>query len=125
MFGYPLEPGDARRLIEIIVPVFAAYLGSATRFLMNADVRIRAFDRHRAELLGWLVRGPIVVFGIALSTLLIAFGASHRASARPGTGMPVDDLAGYVVLILSLLAITTNAITAYLFEGQSPPPEGE
>lgn len=73
MFGYPLEAGHARRMIEIIVPVFAAYLGSATRFLMNRDVHIRAFDDHRADLLGWLVRGPIIVFGVALSALLIAF----------------------------------------------------
>lgn len=121
ILGYPLEFEDARRMIEIIIPVFAAYLGSATRFLFNKDVRIRSFDKQRESLLGLLVKGPIIVFGVALAALLIAFGASHRIAARPGTGIAVDDLAGSMVLILSLLAVTTTAVTAYLFEGQTPP----
>ena len=120
--GYPLERPDATRMVQIIVPVFAAYLGSATRFLFSPDVALRQLDEHRRSLLGLLVRGPVIVFGIAWVALIVAFGISHASYAPAGQGMSVDDLASSTVLILSLLALTTNGIVAYLFEGRAPEP---
>jgi hypothetical protein len=114
--GYPLEYQDAIRLLQISVPVFFGYLGAASRFVFNAN-RQPEVDRLRIKnpLMGLLIRGPFIVFGLASAACLFAFGYSNRINAAPGIGMDVDTLATIVTTILGLLAVTTNIAVSSLF----------
>ncbi len=118
--GFPLTFDQAARLLEIVIPVFLGYLGSATHFLFR-PYRPRAHRApvHSSKLLGILVRGPVVVFGIATLAAIFAFGFSNRKSAPPGVGMGIDDLAGALAASLGLLAVTTSVAVSYLFSRES------
>jgi len=115
--GYPIEYEHSIRLLQISTPVFLGYLGAASRFV---------FQRHKATdqvvisnpLLGTLIRGPFIVFGLASIAALCAFGYSNRLNAPPGVGMSVDTLATAVTTALGLLAVTTNVAVSALFGGE-------
>ncbi|WP_433968374.1 hypothetical protein [Tunturiibacter gelidiferens] len=115
--GYPLTFEQSLRILEIILPVFLGYLASASVFGFRsrsglADVRFRS---NVAGISGLLVRGPIVILGIALVADFVAFGISNRPNGVPGTGISFDMFAGSISTILGLLAVTTNFAVAYLF----------
>jgi hypothetical protein len=69
--------------------------------------------------LSLLAKGPVILFGIATSCAIIAFGYTNRVSAAPGTGMSVDALSLTITACLGLLTVTTNAIVAFLFNASS------
>jgi hypothetical protein len=71
------------------------------------------------QFLGLLVKGPLIIYLIAVVASFAAFGYANRASAAPGTGMSVDNLATALSLALGVLAVTTGIITSYLFVRQS------
>lgn len=111
--GYPLTFSESLRLIEIVIPVFFAYLGSATHFLFKP-----AANRVQVEspaLLGLMVRGPLLVFGGVSTVALVAFGLSNRPPTPRGHGMGLDTLSAIIAVGLSLLAVSTNVIVQYLF----------
>ena len=111
--GYPLTYPEALRLIEIVIPVFFAYLGSATHFLFKP-----AANRAPVEsptLLALMVRGPLLVFGGVSAIALVAFGISNRPPTARGNGMELDTLAAFISAGLGLLAVSTNVIVQYLF----------
>lgn len=112
--GFPgLDGADALRLLEITLPVFLGYLGSAVQFLFGGEARIvRVLD---PVLLVLLVRGPVVIFGLTVAVSLTAYGISHRAAAPVGSGLDIEVLAGLVAASMGLLAATTNVIVGYLF----------
>lgn len=113
IFGYPLTWEQALRIMELVVPVFFGYLGTGTHFLFASE---RPETRiNTPTLLGLLVKGPIILFGIMVAAGLIAFGFSNRLAAPAGEGMSVDALAAIITICLGLLAITTNVIVAHLF----------
>src|SRR6185295_2636008 len=94
--GFPLTFDQSVRLLEIVLPVFLGYLGSATHFVVrgsNTAPNTPVPPRGRSELLGLLVRGPVVVFLVATVSAIVAFGISNSPSAPPGSGMSVDTLA--------------------------------
>jgi hypothetical protein len=116
VLGYPLRQEQALRIVQIVMPVFVGYLGSAAHFVFRerepdeSEVRLRT---HRlAEL---LLKGPVIVWGGIMFAAIVAFGVSNRPGAPPGSGWSVDDLAAAVTGGLSLLAVTTNVAVAYLF----------
>lgn len=117
VIGYPLTYPEAIRLLEIVLPVFIGYLGSATQFVFSPssqqpDLRTSA----DATQLGLLVKGPIIVWGAGSFAVIAAFGFSNRLSAAPGdTRMSLDALAGLLTAGLSLLTVTTSVAIAYLF----------
>lgn len=113
--GYPLKYPQPFRLLEILLPVFLAYLGSATLFVFGAQESPTEERAVRTELLGLLVRGPVVVFSLAILSALIAFGVSNSESAPPGAGMNLDTLSLAVSSCVGLLAVTTNVAVSYLF----------
>ena len=118
--GYPLTWEQGVRLFEIILPVFLAYLGSATHFLFHARMHQRQDHLENAgQFLGLLVKGPILVFGIATIALLFAFGYSNRSSAPAGEGMTIDMLSSSFTAALGILAVTTNVAVSYLFALES------
>jgi hypothetical protein len=114
--GFPLTFDQAVRLLEIVLPVFMGYLGSATHFLFRIPPADAPAEVHPpGGLLGLLVRGPIIVFGLATFAAIFAFGFSNRSMATAGSGMSLDALAGSLSAALGLLSVTTNVAVSYLF----------
>jgi len=115
-FDYPLTFDESYRILQIAVPVFLGYLGSATQFVFGTSgMPAQALDEHRQKLVGLLVRGPVFVFLLLNLAIIGAFGYSNRANAIPGDGMNVDSLANAVTVSLSILAVSTSVIVSYLF----------
>lgn len=114
--GFPLEYEHAIRLLQISTPVFFGYLGSASRFVFNANQQSETAHLHvKNPLMGLLIRGPFIIFGLVSVTCLFAFGFSNSTHAAPGTGMDVDTLATIITTVLGLLAVTTNVAVSALF----------
>lgn len=122
--GYPLEWANSLRALEIVVPVFLGYLGTSAQFVFrnlagaaNHGISPRASNRF----LGLLTIGPVVVFLIAVSALVVAFGVSNRPTAPPNSGMNVDQFAAGITAALGLLTVTTNVAVSYLFSLDGKP----
>jgi hypothetical protein len=117
--GYPLEYDQAVRLIQINVPVFLGYTGSATQFLFTGNTkRATLVDPALAPLLSLLTRGPLIIFALVNIGVLLAFGWTNRAAAPPGGGMSVDTLSILLTAALSILTVTTGVIVSYLFSAE-------
>ena len=114
--GYPLTYPQAFRLLQIVTPVFAGYLGAATRFIFGAQSA--ATNVSSEPLLGIIARGAVIVFGLAIVAALGAFGWTNRTSAPAGIGMSIDTLATAFSLALGLLAVTTGIIVDGIFGRQ-------
>ncbi len=114
--GYPLTYAQVPRIVEIILPVFLGYLGSATHFIFRANRSTEIVDDNTNSLLSLLVRGPLGIYSAATITLLVAFAFSNRQNAEPGEGMSVDQLAAGLSITLALLAATTSVLVSYLFK---------
>jgi hypothetical protein len=97
--------------------VFFGYLGSVALYLFIPTVKgnVEPPGRQPVELLGLMVKGPVVVFLTGMVGIGFAFGYSNRASAPPGSGMSVDQMAASIAGILGLLTTTTAVVVAYLF----------
>jgi hypothetical protein len=112
--GYPLEFSQSLRLLEIVLPVFLGYLGASALFLFKAgDSQDSPFGARAATLVGPLVKGPVVVFALAMVALIGAFGFANTVGGA--SGMSVDNLAAALSLLLGLLTVTTNVVVSYLF----------
>lgn len=112
--GYPLEYGEAISILQITLPVFLGYLGAATQFMFRHPKR-RQPAMNLPELLPYLLWGPLIIFALASLAAIVAFGITNGTRAAPGTGMSPRELSAAVTVCLSLLAVTTNTIVAYLF----------
>jgi hypothetical protein len=107
------------RLIEVVLPVFFGYLGSASHFIFNAN-RGRDVAVAQEELLFYLVVGPFVIFSVFIFALFAIFTLSGRWGGGPS--MDFDTLSRWFSWGLALLACTVSVITAYLF---GTPPGGK
>jgi hypothetical protein len=118
--GYPLTYEDALGVVQIIVPVFMGYLGTAAQYVF-AKTPPDEPSPHKAArpLLRLMVRGPVLVFLTIILASIVSFGLTNREDAQIGTGMSVSLLSAVVTASLALLAVTTNAAVAYLFTAQS------
>ena len=120
--GFPLEYSQAIRLLQIALPVFFGYLGSASRFIFKTGPTAIVNEAEiKNSLFGLLVKGPVIVFIVANAAAFFSFAYSNRAAAEPGTGMDVDTLATIITVALSLLAVTTNAAVSFLFDAGDKP----
>jgi hypothetical protein len=113
--AYPLTFAQALRIVEIIVPVFMGYLGSAALYLFQGRVAVQLVGDP--GLIRLMIRGPIIAFAVIRIGLLAAFGISNRGSAPMGAGMSVDVLAASTTAALGILTVTTNLAIARLFGG--------
>jgi hypothetical protein len=112
VFGYPLEFPKNLSLLQILIPVMLGYLGSAAHFIfMSPPPEVRTDN----ELLGVMVKGPVIVYAIVTAAAYFAFGYSNRNGAAIGSGMSVDSLNNAISLTLGILAATTGVIVSYLF----------
>jgi hypothetical protein len=105
------------RLIEIVLPVFFGYLGSASHFLFNAN-RGREVAPEQMPLLRILVVGSFGIFTAFIICLFAIFWLSNGSPAA----MSFDSLSRYFSLSMGLLACTISIIASYLF---GAPPERE
>ena len=119
--GYPLEFAQSLRVAEIVLPVFLGYLGTASLYVFRATFPSDevAFRPAVADLIGLLVKGPVVVFTIAATTLIAAFGISNGRNAAAGSGISIDQFAAGMSASLGLLTVTTNVAVSYLFRGEA------
>jgi hypothetical protein len=129
VFGYPLEASEARRFIQLVLPVFVGYLGSATYFVFGAtgvaDAPPLSGGMAASTYLSLLIRGPVVIWAIVSAAAVLAFGFANRLDASPGSfKMSVDDLSYLFTATLSLLTATTGVAVAYLF-GRAPATQPE
>jgi hypothetical protein len=112
VMGFPLNYPKNLDLLQIVTPVFLGYLGSAAHFIfMTPPPAVFANN----QLLGILVKGPIIIYACAMIAAFGAFAYSNRAGATIGNGMSVDNLATAISISLGILAATTGVIISYLF----------
>jgi hypothetical protein len=117
VINYPLVYPKNLDLLQIISPVFLGYLGSASHFVFqNQPQEVPVQNQY----LGYLIKGPLGIYALVVLTAFASFGYANRASAAPGSGMSVDNLATALSLALGVLAVTTGIITSYLFVRQKP-----
>ncbi len=118
VLDYPLTFNQSTRILQIILPIFLGYLGSASHYVFISSKRGESdafYVSRPGGLFPLLVRGPVAVFAVAMAATIFAFGYSNRASATPGTGMSIDALAIFVSAALGILAATTSLVLARLF----------
>lgn len=119
-FSYPIDSDQSVRILQIIIPVFIGYLGSATYFVFNNQTTSGNLSfQGNSKQVKLLIQGPVYLFCIGLVAILIVFWKGNSASAPPGAGMEIDGLATWVTVLLSILTVTTNVIVAYLFSQAS------
>jgi hypothetical protein len=119
--GYPIGWSQVQRVIEIVLPVFLGYLGSASLFIFSrrANRAEVSFGAHEA-LAGQLIKGSVFVFALVLSGILFAFGYSNRAGAAQDDGMDIDQFAWALTAVLGILNVSTNAAVSFLFSVDNP-----
>ena len=117
--GFPLTFAQSLRVLEIILPVFLGYLGSAASFVFRAasDADEVVFRRSASSLASLLIVGPLLIFSSSLVAIVIAFWITNRPTAPAGSGMTLDQLSAGMSLILGLLVVTTNVAISYVFGG--------
>jgi len=116
---FPLTFPQARGLLEIVLPVFLGYLGSASHFVFSRRTRRKPIPMNRSpELVSLLIRGPVIVFAVVSICAIAVFGYSNRISAKAGSGMSLDVLASLLSAALGLLAVTTNVAASYFFAAE-------
>ncbi|WP_437805131.1 hypothetical protein [Sorangium sp. So ce1078] len=113
--GYPMEYPENVRIMQLLMPVVLGYLGAMTSFLFQAPRRVR-IDPQALPFLDLLVKGPVIIFTVATTAAIVAFGYSNRRFAPSGTTrMTLDTLSITITACLALLTVTTNAVVSYLF----------
>lgn len=123
--NYPLTYPKNLELLQIITPVFLGYLGAAAHFVFQNPAPPVPVQN---QFLGMLVRGPFIVYGLAVVAALAAFGFTNRVGVAMGGGMSTANLATALSIALGILAATTSILSSYLFVAphltppvQSPP----
>jgi hypothetical protein len=111
--GMPFNPGrnENLMLIQVVIPVFHGYLGSASHFVFRAHAapEVQVADER---LLGLLVFGTFGLYILANITLFTEFYLTNRLE---GPGMSIDELLKWFTAILGLLTCVVSIITSYIF----------
>lgn len=117
VIGFPLLYPKNLDLLQIVSPIFLGYLGSASHFIFQNPVPPVPVQN---QYLGYLVKGPLVIYILAAGGSLAAFGYSNRVGSSIGAGMSVDSLGTALSLSLGVLAVTTGVLNSYLFVAPNP-----
>lgn len=112
--GYPLSYDQVPRMLEIILPVFLGYVGTATHFFFHTQGAANP-PVVPQTLLALLIKGPVYVFALGTIVLFVAFGLANRQLAPDGSGMSIDQLSGFLTALFGLLAVSTSVAVSYLF----------
>ena len=124
--GYPIDFSESMRILEILTPVFLGYLGAATRFVFNPAPNVVVADAADvSQQLKLLVRGPVLIWVLGTIAAIVSFGLGNRFGASgSGPRMTIDQFAGVITGLLSLLTVTTTVIVSNVF-GVAPAPPGK
>lgn len=114
VFGYPLTYDEAYQVMQIVFPIFVGYLATAVAFVVRPAAE-QPLTAERLRVLRFLLRGPIILFGIGIVIVWIVFGVSNAPDRAPGTGMSLKVFSNLHTGLLSLLAATTGGLIAFLF----------
>jgi hypothetical protein len=109
----PFNPGKDEnvQLVQIILPVFLGYLGSASQFLFRSSGDRTTFPGDE-RLLFILTVGPCCLF-FALNVVLFTIFYLQKT--------PIAEITKWFTMILSLLTSTVGVITVNLFATRNPP----
>jgi hypothetical protein len=120
---FPLDTnsGETTRILQIIVPVFVAYLSAAAAFLFvqRQPPSQLAQVNNNTKLLRLLTRGPVYLTSAGWILATAAFWYSNRQGGPPGMGMSLDQYCWFVSSLLGVLASTTGLIVAKIFPGEA------
>lgn len=110
-----IKGSESFQIVQIIMPVFAGYLGSAVIFLFQPNAgRSRIKD---PVLLRYLVIGPFGIFWFLGAVVFVYFWASNLPGGVPG--MDIDQLSNYITLLISFMNATIGVLSAYLFGSET------
>ena len=111
-----LRFSESIEIIQIIVPVFFGYLGSAAQFAFSASKHKSAdVDPDRLRLIRILTRGPVYTYLLIVLTAAFVFWLTNRPGADPDSAMTYTTFKVLMTGALALLAATTSAAASYLF----------
>jgi hypothetical protein len=118
--AYPIDISQVGGLLKICLPTFFGYLGAATHYIFSA--RRKTDDRVIPRLGGLLIGSMAVFYAICLSGAaayyIINSPALPGQKLNPGN-MQIGDLESVFTMGMSLLALTTNVISSYIFNRQN------
>jgi len=111
-----IESRDTYRLVQIIFPVFAGYLGSAVLYLFQGTKsEVTVAD---PTLLKYIVYGSFCIFWSPDIALFGFFYLSNVPTIKI-KGMQLGELANYLTLLIAFMNITIGAMTTFLFNVDS------
>lgn len=125
LLNFPLEPTDARHLLQLVLPPFFGYLALAVRSITSAKEAEGNFASDQLpRLLPLLIKGTNVLYLIIIVTALITFYfATSPALGRNRVGIPmhIEDLSWAICAALSLQAATFGVLTSFVFKQEFQP----
>jgi hypothetical protein len=127
LLGFPLDAakGEVTRVLQIVTPVFVAYLAAATAFLFVPEEQRRVApigDANQRHMFRLLTRGPVIIASGGLALASGVFWFSNRHSGPPGSGMSLDQYCWYISALLAVMATTTGIIVGKIFPGTGDQP---
>lgn len=125
--GFRFDYGQEQnlRLIDIVLPTFFGYLGSASHFIFNTNSGSEVSVKNES-MLRILIHGPFIVFILSVASLFFAHYHSHASVIDDRARIDALDfntMSRYLSINLAMLAATTSIVSSYLF-GSPPRPDG-
>lgn len=105
------------RLIDVVIPTFLGYLGSASQFIFR-DSTGRTVRKEKESLLKILVHAPFWIFILFVGSLFYIHYWTHLPTPVGGARvdpLQFDALSRYLALAIGILSATINVISANLF----------
>jgi hypothetical protein len=122
LFGFPLDQnaGEVTRVLQIITPVFIAYLSAGAAYLFAPQIQTGEvnINPERRRLMRLLIRGPVFIACGGLILTSFAFWYSNRHAGPPGTGMSLDQFCWSITALLGIMASSTGLIVAKIFPAE-------
>lgn len=105
--------GQQIQLIQLVLPTFLSYLSSAVTYA-TVGAEFSEPEGERGKLLRTVCIGGLIIFVVAFFVSTLVYYLSANGTLQAGR----LDFARYtniITLLLSVLAVTTSAVTAVIF----------
>ena len=112
---YPLDFEQSMKIIQVIIPLFAGYLASASMGLTSKN---KPRNTKIDENIIYLMKGVFFLIVFMILSLFIVFGVANWPSdnlAYESIDFSFDSLSLMISLILGIHTATTTVIVGYLF----------
>jgi hypothetical protein len=111
-----IDSTDAYRILQIVFPVFAGYLGTGVLFLFrDKPARNSVAD---AAILRYFVYGPFLIFW-SISAAVFTYLYLSNLTSSTGAGMKVSDLSNYITMLMAFMNATVGALISFLFDSEA------